>query len=155
MPIRRRKNDKLHGNVPDSSPVALILIDVINDLDFPQNASLLKQMPALTENIAALAKRCRKSRIPVIYVNDNRGKWRSDFSSVIAHCKRPGIPGSPFVEKLDPAARGLRGSEAQALRVLRNAARHPAGLPENQDRHSGRSDHRRLCSPDGRRNLRS
>ena len=60
-------------------------------------------MPALTENIAALAKRCRKNRIPVIYVNDNRGKWRSDFSSVIGYCKRPGMPGSSFVEKLDPA----------------------------------------------------
>lgn len=102
MPIRRRKNDNLHGNVPDSSPVALILIDVINDLDFPQNAFLLTQMPALSRNIAALAKRCRESRIPVIYVNDNRGKWRSDFRFVIAHCKRPGMPGAPFVEKLVP-----------------------------------------------------
>ena len=70
-------------------------------------ASLLKQMPPLTENIAALAKRCRQNRIPVIYVNDNRGKWRSDFSSVIGYCKRPGMPGSPFVAKLDPAAREL------------------------------------------------
>ena len=104
MPMRRPKNDKLHGNVPDSSPVALILIDVINDLDFPQNASLLKQIPALTKNIATLAKRCRKSGIPVIYVNDNRGKWRSDFSSVIAHCKRPGMPGRHLVEQLAPEA---------------------------------------------------
>ena len=102
--MRRPKNDKLHGNVPDNSPVALILIDVINDLDFPQNASLLKQIPALGENIAGLAKRCRKSGIPVIYVNDNRGKWRSDFSSVIAHCKRPGMPGAHLVEKLAPEA---------------------------------------------------
>ena len=102
MPIRRLKNDKLHGNVPDSSPVALILIDVINDLDFPNNASLLKQIPALAGNIAALAKRCREKRIPVIYVNDNRGRWRSDFSSVIAHCRRPDMAGRPLVEKLIP-----------------------------------------------------
>jgi hypothetical protein len=29
MPV---KNKDLHGNVPDTSPVALLLIDVINDL---------------------------------------------------------------------------------------------------------------------------
>ena len=28
------KNDDLHGNVPENSSVALLLIDVINDLDF-------------------------------------------------------------------------------------------------------------------------
>ena len=80
-----------------------MLIDVINDLDFPNDAFLLKQIPALTGNISALAKRCREKRIPVIYVNDNRGRWRSDFSSVIAHCTRPEMLGRPLVEKLIPA----------------------------------------------------
>jgi hypothetical protein len=28
------KNDDLHGNVPDCADVALLLIDVINDLEF-------------------------------------------------------------------------------------------------------------------------
>ncbi len=40
MPV---KNKDLHGNVPDKSPVALLLIDVINDLEFENNQSLLKQ----------------------------------------------------------------------------------------------------------------
>ncbi len=34
------KNDELHGNVPDKSPVALLLIDVINDLEFPGDTLL-------------------------------------------------------------------------------------------------------------------
>lgn len=29
-----KKNRDLHGNVPDRSPVALLLIDVINHLEF-------------------------------------------------------------------------------------------------------------------------
>ena len=33
------KNADLHGNVPESSPVALLLIDVINDLDFRRRRS--------------------------------------------------------------------------------------------------------------------
>ena len=29
-----KKSSDLHGNAPDNSPVALLLIDVINDLEF-------------------------------------------------------------------------------------------------------------------------
>jgi len=37
------KHEDLHGNVPDSSPVVLLLIDVINDLEFEGGAPLLEQ----------------------------------------------------------------------------------------------------------------
>jgi nicotinamidase-related amidase len=30
------KNQDLHGNAPDKAGVALLLIDVINDLEFPE-----------------------------------------------------------------------------------------------------------------------
>jgi hypothetical protein len=30
-----RKNEDLHGNAPDSCPVVLLLVDVLNDVDFP------------------------------------------------------------------------------------------------------------------------
>ena len=36
------KNEDLHGNAPDKSDVALLLIDVINDLDFPEGDQLLR-----------------------------------------------------------------------------------------------------------------
>src|SRR6266513_217743 len=29
------KNEDLHGNVPDKSPVALLIVDMINDLEWP------------------------------------------------------------------------------------------------------------------------
>jgi nicotinamidase-related amidase len=97
-------NEDLHGNVPDSSSVALLVIDVINDLDFPGASSLRKVTPQLARNIAALKVRCRKAGIPVIYVNDNRAKWRSDFSAVVKHCLRPDSPGRDLVKPLIPAA---------------------------------------------------
>jgi hypothetical protein len=34
------KNPDLHGNVPEQSPDALLLIDVINDLEFPEGEQL-------------------------------------------------------------------------------------------------------------------
>jgi hypothetical protein len=49
-----RKNEDLHGNAPDSSPAALLLVDVLNDVDFPGNAQLLKSIASLGKNIAAL-----------------------------------------------------------------------------------------------------
>jgi nicotinamidase-related amidase len=100
----RSKNDDLHGNAPDRSSVALLLIDVINDLDFPQNEQLVKNSGALAKRIAALKQRCKKNGIPVIYVNDNNGKWRSDFSEVVRRCLRRGSLGRAMVKRLIPAA---------------------------------------------------
>ena len=37
------KNQDLHGSAPDQSPVALLLIDVINDLEFDGGEKALKQ----------------------------------------------------------------------------------------------------------------
>ena len=39
-------NQDLHGNVPDSAHAALLLIDVLNDFDFPQNEHLQRRHPA-------------------------------------------------------------------------------------------------------------
>jgi isochorismate hydrolase len=49
-------------------------------------------------------KNCKDAGIPVISVNDNRGKWRSDFSAVLSHCLRPDSPGCPMVRQLIPEA---------------------------------------------------
>lgn len=68
------KNEDLHGNVPDSCPVVLLLVDVLNDVDFPGNEQLLKSIASLGKKIATLKKRCKDARIPAIYVNDNRGQ---------------------------------------------------------------------------------
>jgi len=35
---------------------------------------------------------------PVIYANDNRGRWRSDFGTVLAHCVRAEAPGKRLTE---------------------------------------------------------
>lgn len=102
MPTRWDRNSDLHGNVPDTSPIVLILVDVINDLDFPNNRYLLRHVPQLAKNISALKVRCREHRIPVIYVNDNHDKWRSEREAVIAHACRNGSAGRALVQALLP-----------------------------------------------------
>ena len=99
MPAR---NPDLHGNVPDRSPVALVLIDVVNDFEYDTGPALLEHALPMADRLAALKQRCQKSRIPVIYVNDNFGKWRSDQRSLIDHCLNDGVRGEPFVRKLLP-----------------------------------------------------
>jgi nicotinamidase-related amidase len=92
----------LHGNAPDRSAAALVLIDVINDLNFPGNEHLVGRSRDLAEAIGKLKERCTRAGIPSIYVNDNRGKWRSDFRTVLEHCLCRGTPGAPMVRKLQP-----------------------------------------------------
>lgn len=97
------KNADLHGNAPDKSDVALLLIDVINDLEFAEGEQLLEQALPIAKNIAALKRRCKDARIPAIYANDNFGRWRSDFNTQVEHCLRDGVRGQPIVELLRPA----------------------------------------------------
>jgi nicotinamidase-related amidase len=99
MPARNRD---LHGNVPDKSPVALVLIDVINDLEFDGGDKLLKHALPAARRIAALKAKARERRIPVIYANDNFGRWRSDFQQVVEHCLTDGVRGQAIAEILKP-----------------------------------------------------
>src|SRR5687767_7396984 len=96
------KNEDLHGNAPDKSEVALLLIDVINDLEFPEGGQLLRHALPMARRIAALKEWAKQARIPVIYVNDNFGRWRSDFGAQVEHCLKDGVRGKPVVELLRP-----------------------------------------------------
>jgi nicotinamidase-related amidase len=99
------KNEDLHGMVPDTSEVALLLLDVINDLEFEEGDRLLEHALPMARNLAALKRRARSARIPAIYVNDNYGRWQSDFSRLIEHCTEDGARGRPMVELLLPDER--------------------------------------------------
>ena len=70
-------NPDLHGMVPDKSAVALILLDVINDLEFEGGEQLIDYALPMADKIAALKKRAKEAGIPTIYVNDNYGRWQS------------------------------------------------------------------------------
>jgi nicotinamidase-related amidase len=81
---------------------ALILIDVINDFDFPRAGQLLRYAWPASRKIATLKGRAKRSRVPVIYANDNFGRWRSDFRQQIEHCMAENRPGRAIVELLKP-----------------------------------------------------
>jgi nicotinamidase-related amidase len=97
-----RESHDLHGSAPDKSDAALLLIDVINDFDFPEGDELLRLALPVGKNIAELKKRAKAAGIPVIYVNDNFGRWQSDFNKIVAHCSKDDAKGKVFVEPLLP-----------------------------------------------------
>jgi len=99
MPAR---NPDLHGSAPDKSEIALLLIDVINDLDFPEANQLLRCARPMARKILQLKKRAKQAGIPVVYVNDNFGRWRSDFRRQVAHCLRENSRGHEIASLLQP-----------------------------------------------------
>ncbi len=99
MPI---KSDDLHGNVPDRSGTALLLIDVVNDFEFERGDQLLELAMPVGQQIAQLKQRAKASGIPAIYVNDNFGKWQSDLNKIVRHCLEDGVRGEPFVRQVLP-----------------------------------------------------
>ena len=80
-----RKDEDSHGNTPDSCPVVLLLVDVLNDLDFPDNSQMLQSIDPLGKNISA-EKRCKDSGIPAIYVNESANGAQTLRS--LSHCLR-------------------------------------------------------------------
>ena len=98
MPVR---SHDLHGSAPDKSATALLLIDIINDFEFDGGEELLRLALPAGRNIAALKRRAKDAGIPTIYVNDNFGRWQSDFKKIVAHCREESR-GKPFVELLLP-----------------------------------------------------
>jgi nicotinamidase-related amidase len=100
--VPAHKNKDLHGSVPDSSRTALLVIDVINDFQFPGGEKLLKRCLAPARRIAALKERLGAKGIPVIYANDNYGKWKSDFNRLVEHSSEEERPGSRIANLLLP-----------------------------------------------------
>ncbi len=81
---------------------ALLLIDVINDLDFDDGELLLEHALPMARKIRALKQRARERDVPVIYVNDNFGRWRSDFQAQVDHCSRAESRGKEITKMLPP-----------------------------------------------------
>jgi nicotinamidase-related amidase len=92
----------LHGAAPDQSPHALLITDLISDFRFEDGARLLREALPVARRIARLKERAREAGVPVIYVNDNRGRWRPDRAQLIARCLEQDSPGRKVVELLRP-----------------------------------------------------
>jgi nicotinamidase-related amidase len=81
------------------------LIDVLNDFRFEGGAALAAEAMQILDALATLKALARAHGAPVIYVNDNAGKWRSDAGAVLRKALAPSSRGRPLVRRLKPGPR--------------------------------------------------
>lgn len=98
-------NDELHGFVPEKSSVALVLVDVVNDMEFTGGAALFANALPAAQRLARLVARARVAGVPVVFVNDNFGRWRSDFRAQMRHVIDENTRGAPIARLLCPDER--------------------------------------------------
>jgi len=134
------KNSDLHGSAPDKHEIALLLIDVINDFDFPEAEQLLRYARPMGRTLLRLKRRAYEAGVPVIYVNDNFGRWKSDFRRTLEHCARYGR-GRDVVRLLRPEETDYFVLKPKHFRI-----RHAASLPSDSNSDSHRHCRELLCS---------
>src|ERR1041385_1444230 len=99
---RASRSDRDSTIAIPAAGTALLLIDVINDLAFEGSEVLVEQAEPMATRLARLKRRATEADVPVIYVNDNFGQWRSDFRQTVAHCLKPSSPGRVVSRRLHP-----------------------------------------------------
>ena len=97
-----------NGSLPGTSTtvqqssVALLIIDMISEFEFPDGAQVYKQARKIVKNIADLKSRAKSANVPVIYLNDNYGRWNEDFVSFVKNIKDSSRRGREIIEILEP-----------------------------------------------------
>ena len=84
------------------SATALLIVDMINPLDFPGARALRQQALPAARAIARLKARLKSRNAPVIYVNDNFTQWLRDFHELVAICSQPDAPGAELIMPIAP-----------------------------------------------------
>jgi len=96
---------------PDRAPLAdeaatggmaLLVIDMVSAWDFPDAAKLGSVARTIAAKIGALKQRCILASVPVVFVNDNRGRWRSEFHELVRVSILESETGAAIAECLQP-----------------------------------------------------
>jgi nicotinamidase-related amidase len=81
-------------------PVALLLIDVLTTFQFPNGDAMLQGALGRRDALVSLKARTGEAGVPVLYLNDNFGDWRSEKEVLMSRCLE--AKGEPFVRPLLP-----------------------------------------------------
>jgi len=87
---------------PDHARTCLIIIDMINEFTFDGAEKLFPAIEQTAQHIAMLKQCAKPAGLPVLYVNDNFGKWRSDFRTLVDRCLGSDCRGKRIAEVLRP-----------------------------------------------------
>lgn len=94
-------NSRKHAQTsPSPVSVAVLIIDVLTTFDFPDGDAILRNALKIRDALVRLKARARALSIPVLYVNDNFGDWRSEKEVLLGRCLEG--KGKDFVRPLLP-----------------------------------------------------
>ena len=93
-------DDPAAGAAPGAT--ALLVVDMISRWDFPEGDTWCAAAEGIADTIATLKARCRAAGVPVIYANDNRGRWRSDLRQLLAEALDEGGAGAALTRRIAP-----------------------------------------------------
>jgi nicotinamidase-related amidase len=83
---------------------ALLIIDMVSDFRFEDGKRIARMTLPAARNIASLRAKALRAGVPSVFVNDNFGRWKSDFRQLVARCSRTNCLGAPILHLLAPAA---------------------------------------------------
>ena len=80
----------------------LLLVDFLNFMDFDSARLLAPHALRAAHRALALKRRLARSRVPVIYANDNFGHWESDIHAIVETCIARGGASRKLAELMAP-----------------------------------------------------
>jgi nicotinamidase-related amidase len=98
MTAKLSVSDPAHTNIH----TVMLIVDMISDFNFADGEQLFDRTLPILENIAALRQRATNAGAPVIYVNDNFGKWQENFKEQIEYVLASSERGAQVARELLP-----------------------------------------------------
>jgi nicotinamidase-related amidase len=92
----------LLGSRNGARGAALLLIDLINPMDFEGGQALFRHAMQAAGRIVELGRRARAAGVPVIYVNDNFDCWHLGFRELVDHIRQRDQRGRVLADLLAP-----------------------------------------------------
>ena len=87
---------------PAPGGTALLIVDMLNTLDFEGGEAMREPAIAAADAIRGLRDEADRAGAPVVYVNDNHDQWHSERSRLVAMCLDEGCRGRALAERLEP-----------------------------------------------------
>jgi nicotinamidase-related amidase len=93
---------KSPGLEVERSSTVLLILDMLSRFEFPDGLAVARAASKIAPRIAQLRERARKARIPVVFANDNPGRWRSDSAALLRAVSAADSRGRSVIELLRP-----------------------------------------------------
>ena len=90
------------GVPPAAANTAVIVLDMISDFEYEDGEKIRARALETIDALAELTNRAKTAGVPVIFVNDNFGKWTEDFGTFVDSVKAASKESRQIVEQIGP-----------------------------------------------------